>query len=205
MKLWSFGHGGLGLSCERECCMVGNSSGGEPGFAVRRACCDWRGGLSCEQERCALHDADAAPPPPRPPAVLVGCKISDSVLGQSVYVGRGTRVESSLLLGNGAWMSDAQRTAAIEAGERVYGVGECARRGDGPGRALGPRLSCKGGQPACMYSKLWVCAALALPLPTRPLPPAAHPSRNRPQARTASCGGAWWMRTQRLATTCRQG
>lgn len=41
------------------------------------------------------------------------------------YVGRGTRIESSLLLGNGAWLSDSQRSEAIENGQRVYGVGEC--------------------------------------------------------------------------------
>ena len=40
------------------------------------------------------------------------------------YVGRGTRIESSLLLGNGAWLSDSQRSEAIEDGQRVYGVGE---------------------------------------------------------------------------------
>lgn len=57
-------------------------------------------------------------------SVLVGCKISNSVLGKGAYVGRGTRVESSLLLGNAAWMSDSNRREALERGEPVFGVGE---------------------------------------------------------------------------------
>ena len=62
---------------------------------------------------------------PRPlPAVLAGCKISNSVLGKGAYVGRGSRVESSLLLGNGVWMSDSDRREVLERGEPVYGVGE---------------------------------------------------------------------------------
>ena len=80
---------------------------------------------------CLLRLSRPAPPAPAP-AVLVGCKIQGSVLGQSSYVGRGTRIESSFLLGNGAWMSDSQRTEALERGERVYGVGERVGR---PGRA----------------------------------------------------------------------
>ena len=39
-------------------------------------------------------------------------------------MGRGTRIERSLLLGNGAWVSDSQRSEVIENGQRVYGVGE---------------------------------------------------------------------------------
>jgi carbonic anhydrase/acetyltransferase-like protein (isoleucine patch superfamily) len=57
-------------------------------------------------------------------AVLVGCKISNSVLGENTYVGRGTIIESSMLMGNGAWVSDSQRLEALERGDRVYGVGE---------------------------------------------------------------------------------
>ena len=76
-----------------------------------------------------LHPC-ATPAPPHPPAplpaVLQGCKITNSVLGESSYVGRGTRIEHSLLLGNGAWMSDVQRREAQDEGRRVYGVGECA-------------------------------------------------------------------------------
>jgi hypothetical protein len=54
----------------------------------------------------------------------VGCKISNSVLGTASYVGRGTIIENAMLMGNGAWMSDAGRREAIELGDRVYGVGE---------------------------------------------------------------------------------
>lgn len=57
-------------------------------------------------------------------SVLVGCKISNSVLGESTYVGRGTIVENALILGNGAWMSDLDRKQALERGDRVYGVGD---------------------------------------------------------------------------------
>ena len=60
--------------------------------------------------------------------MLVGCKISNSVLGESTYVGRGTIVENALILGNGAWMSDLDRKQALERGDRVYGVGEWRRQ-----------------------------------------------------------------------------
>ena len=58
-------------------------------------------------------------------AVLEGCKVSNSVLGECVYVGRGSRIESSLLLGCSAWMSGSLRREALEHGDPVYGVGEC--------------------------------------------------------------------------------
>ena len=62
-------------------------------------------------------------------AVLDGCKVSNSVVGECVYVGRGTRVESSLLLGCSAWMSGSLRREALARGDRVYGVGEEPLRG----------------------------------------------------------------------------
>ncbi|PRW44900.1 glucose-1-phosphate adenylyltransferase [Chlorella sorokiniana] len=71
-----------------------------------------------------MHDVDLDRVIVGDGCVLNGCKISNSVLGQSMYVGRGTRIESSLLLGNGAWLSDSQRAEAIENGQRVYGIGE---------------------------------------------------------------------------------
>ncbi len=69
-----------------------------------------------------------APPSPYPPAVLVGCKISNSVLGECTYVGRGTRIEHSLVLGNGAYTNDSIREEARETGKIVYGVGEPLQR-----------------------------------------------------------------------------
>ncbi|KAL4420196.1 hypothetical protein ABPG77_011412 [Micractinium sp. CCAP 211/92] len=57
-------------------------------------------------------------------SVLVGCKISNSVLGECTYVGRGTRIEHSLVLGNGAYTNDSIREEARETGKIVYGVGE---------------------------------------------------------------------------------
>lgn len=56
-------------------------------------------------------------------AVLVGCTVSHSVVGESVYVGRGSIVEGSLLLRNANWTSDALRAEAARRGERVYGIG----------------------------------------------------------------------------------
>lgn len=49
----------------------------------------------------------------------------NSVIGENVYVGRGTVIEDSLLLGNAVYTSEQLRTEAIARGERVYGVGEC--------------------------------------------------------------------------------
>lgn len=57
-------------------------------------------------------------------AVLVGADVRNSVVGECVYVGRGTTVRDSLLLGNSQWLSDSLRREAIARGERVYGVGE---------------------------------------------------------------------------------
>lgn len=63
-------------------------------------------------------------------AVLSGCTVRDSVVGECVYIGKGSVVESSLLLGNGQWFSDKLRGEAIRKGERVYGIGEnCELRG----------------------------------------------------------------------------
>ena len=97
--------------------------------------------IVCQQqpEVCPLaHPCPLFRLPAPLPAVLVGCKISNSVLGKGAYVGRGTRVESSLLLGNAAWMSDSNRREALERGEPVFGVGEFGQCGAvGPVGAVG--------------------------------------------------------------------
>lgn len=56
-------------------------------------------------------------------AVLVGCAVRNTIVGESVYIGRGSVVEDSLLLRNANWTSDGLRAAAQQRGERVYGVG----------------------------------------------------------------------------------
>ncbi len=62
-------------------------------------------------------------------AVLVGCSVSNSVIGECVYVGRGSRIEDSLLLGSPTWANESLRAAAEARGERVYGVGrDCLLR-----------------------------------------------------------------------------
>ena len=62
-------------------------------------------------------------------AVLVGCSVSNSVIGECVYVGRGSTVEDSVLLGSPAWANESLRAAAEARGERVYGVGrDCVLR-----------------------------------------------------------------------------
>lgn len=63
-------------------------------------------------------------------AVLVECSISDSVVGQCTYVGKGTMVEKSLLLGSPFWTNTSLREQALARGERVFGVGNnCILRG----------------------------------------------------------------------------
>ncbi|KAL6766920.1 hypothetical protein ACKKBG_A37900 [Auxenochlorella protothecoides x Auxenochlorella symbiontica] len=71
-----------------------------------------------------LHDADITRTIVGDGAVLVGCTVSNSVVGESVYIGRGSVVEDSLLLRNSYWASDKLRGEAQRRGERVYGVGE---------------------------------------------------------------------------------
>lgn len=61
---------------------------------------------------------------PSSPAISKGCTVSNSVVGESVYIGRGSVVEDSLLLRNSYWASDKLRGEAQRRGERVYGVGE---------------------------------------------------------------------------------
>lgn len=56
-------------------------------------------------------------------AVLVGCTVVNSVVGENVYIGRWSRVEDSLLLGSPTWTNESLRAAAVARGERVYGVG----------------------------------------------------------------------------------
>ena len=108
----------------------------------------------------------------------MGCKIKESVLGPSTYVGRGSRVESSLLLGNGAWMSDAQRKEALAAGQRVYGVGE---RGQGSG-GLGVWMRARSG-PQC---PALCCGLWPRPEPLRLTPP-APPSTPAPLTTGENC------------------
>ncbi|KDD73060.1 nucleotidyl transferase [Helicosporidium sp. ATCC 50920] len=63
-------------------------------------------------------------------AVLSGCVIRRSLVGECVYVGEGSVVERSLLLGSPVWSSDAVRARARAEGGRVYGVGRgCLLRG----------------------------------------------------------------------------
>lgn len=62
--------------------------------------------------------------------VLANCTVTDSVVGQQVFVGRNSVVEKSLLLGSPYWTSESIRSANIAAGKRVYGVGnDCHLRG----------------------------------------------------------------------------
>jgi glucose-1-phosphate adenylyltransferase len=56
--------------------------------------------------------------------VLVDCSVDNCVVGQCLYIGRGSIAENSLLLGSPYWTSDTIRSEAIARGERVYGVGE---------------------------------------------------------------------------------
>lgn len=56
-------------------------------------------------------------------AVLVDCEVKNSVVGPRVYIGRGSVVENSLLLGSPSWTNESLRAAAEAKGERVYGVG----------------------------------------------------------------------------------
>lgn len=103
---------------------------------------------ACPPNLCLTSQHRPAPAPNQL-AVLVGCKIQNSVLGQSMYVGRGSRIESSLLLGCGAWLSDSQRTEALARGERVYGVGAFDGRAGGfDSNLAGSQLPPEGrGQP----------------------------------------------------------
>lgn len=55
-------------------------------------------------------------------------------------MGRGTRIEHSLVLGNGAWTNDSAREAAREAGKIVYGVGEWRSAGCGVGARACPSV-----------------------------------------------------------------
>ena len=57
-------------------------------------------------------------------AVLVDCSIQDSVIGQCVFVGRGTRIERSMLLGSPFWTSENLRKSYIARGDQVFGVGD---------------------------------------------------------------------------------
>ena len=55
--------------------------------------------------------------------VLVNCSVANSVLGARVYVGRGSIIENSVLLGNPIWTNETVRAAMVGRGDKVYGVG----------------------------------------------------------------------------------
>lgn len=57
-------------------------------------------------------------------AVLVDCSVKDSIIGRCVYIGRGTRVERSMMLGSPFWSSEQLRQNYILNGERVFGIGD---------------------------------------------------------------------------------
>jgi len=62
--------------------------------------------------------------------VLVNCTVSNSVVGENVYIGRDSVIESSLLLGSPFWTNESTRAKNISEGERVFGVGNnCHLRG----------------------------------------------------------------------------
>lgn len=62
--------------------------------------------------------------------VLVECTVTNSVLGENVYVGKGSVIEDSLLLGSPMWTNASSRARAAAQGDRVYGVGtNCHLRG----------------------------------------------------------------------------
>ena len=56
-------------------------------------------------------------------AVLVNCEVSNSVVGQRMYIGSGSVVENAVLLGSPNWTNESGRAAAVARGERVYGIG----------------------------------------------------------------------------------
>ncbi len=63
-------------------------------------------------------------------AVLVDCNVSNSVIGEKMFVGPGTVIEDSLLLGSPNWTNQSLRAKAEAKGDRVYGVGaNCIIRG----------------------------------------------------------------------------
>jgi glucose-1-phosphate adenylyltransferase len=62
--------------------------------------------------------------------VLTDCTVRNSVIGNCVYVGRGSLVEDSVLLGSPEPTNQRAWEAARAAGRQVYGVGEdCILRG----------------------------------------------------------------------------
>jgi glucose-1-phosphate adenylyltransferase len=56
-------------------------------------------------------------------AVLVDCRVTNSVIGEKMFVGPGSVVENSLLLGSLNWTNQSLRAKAQSQGERVYGIG----------------------------------------------------------------------------------
>lgn len=55
---------------------------------------------------------------------LVDCEIRNSVVGECIFVGAGSCIEDSLLLGSPFWTSEILRENALRANERVFGVGK---------------------------------------------------------------------------------
>lgn len=55
---------------------------------------------------------------------LVDCEIRNSVVGECIFVGAGSCIEESLLLGSPFWTSEVLREKALRANERVFGVGK---------------------------------------------------------------------------------
>lgn len=56
-------------------------------------------------------------------AVLVDCNVKNSVIGEKMFIGPGSVVENSLLLGSPNWTNQSLRAKAQAKGARVYGVG----------------------------------------------------------------------------------
>lgn len=118
------GSGEAHAKCRAACGGMRRPRGGHEGACDAAPCLPPRPVHAPLRPSGPPHPPVPARLPGPAPAVLVGCKISNSVLGECTYVGRGTRIEHSLVLGNGAWTNDAIRDAAREAGQTVYGVGE---------------------------------------------------------------------------------
>lgn len=77
-----------------------------------------------------MHDAEIENAIVGDGAVLVGCTVRDSVIGECVYVGRGSVIERTVSLSNAVWASNSLRAAAEAEGRRVYGIGrDCLLRG----------------------------------------------------------------------------
>jgi glucose-1-phosphate adenylyltransferase len=53
-----------------------------------------------------------------------GCISRGSIIGENVFVGRGSLVEESLLLGSPMWMSEGQREEAKARGDMIFGIGK---------------------------------------------------------------------------------